>query len=367
MEPYLPSQLPLDDFDYKRLFSRIGPANAALAEYAGLLRGIVNPAVMLSPLTQREAVLSSRIEGTQATVDEVLEYEAGLPFGDEKVKDIQEVLNYRRALALASDAIKAQPLSLSLMRQMHGVLMDSVRGADKSPGEFRKTQNLIGKPGATQETASFVPPNPMQLTDHLEAFARYLLADDVDVLIQTAIVHAQFELLHPFSDGNGRIGRLLIPLFLMQKGALSQPMFYLSEYLEAHRETYYAKLRGISQEGDWTGWLEFFLTAITEQAKENSHRVIKIQELYEAMKQRITDLTQSKYALQILDTLFDQPIFKSSDFIERSGIPKNSAIPFLRALRKEKILHPIREASGSRPAILAFRELLNCTEGRKII
>lgn len=144
MDPYIPSQLPLEDLDHKRLFSRIGPANAMLAEYAGLLRGIVNPAVLLSPLTQREAVLSSKIEGTQATVDEVLEYEAGLPFEDEKVKDIQEVVNYRKTLTLASESISHRPLSLSLIRQMNGVLMDSVRGKDKSPGEFRTSQNLIG-------------------------------------------------------------------------------------------------------------------------------------------------------------------------------------------------------------------------------
>lgn len=367
MEPYIPRTLPLDDLDHKRLFPRIGPANAALAEYAGLLRGIVNPKVMLSPLTQREAVLSSRIEGTQATVDEVLGYEAGLPFEEEKVKDIQEVVNYRRALSLASEAISERPLSLSLIRQMHALLMDSVRGTDKSPGEFRRTQNLIGRPGATLETASFVPPSPLQLTDHLEAFERYLVFDEVDVLVQTAIVHAQFELLHPFSDGNGRIGRLLIPLFLVQKKSLPQPMFYLSEYLEAHRDQYYAGLRGISEHGDWTGWLEFFLDAIIEQADENSTRVMRIQELYEEMKERVTGLTRSKYTMSALDALFDRPIFESTDFIEKSGIPRSVAWRYLKSMREDGILQTLREGAGKRATIYAFPELLNRAEGRQIL
>ena len=198
-------------------------------------------------------------------------------------------------------------------------------------------------------------------------FERYLAFDDVDPLVQAAVVHAQFELLHPFNDGNGRIGRLLIPLFLFQKRALASPMFYLSEYLEAHRDRYYAGLRGISQQSDWTGWVEFFLIAITEQSQTNTVRVRSILELYERMKQQISDLTRSQYALKVLDALFDRPIFESSDFVERSGIPKNTALPFLRKLREAGILRLLREKSGRRSAVLAFSELLNCAEGRKIL
>lgn len=322
---------------------------------------------MLSPLTNQEAVLSSKIEGTQATVDEVLEYEAGIDFDPEKVHDIQEVVNYRETLKLAQSALSKQPLTLSLLRQMHGLLMNSVRGADKSPGQFRVQQNWIGPPNCLIEQATFVPPSPLQLLDHLEAFERYLSADDVDPLIQVAVVHAQFELLHPFNDGNGRIGRLLIPLFLYQKRTLASPMFYLSEYLEAHREAYYAGLRGISQQGDWTGWVAFFLTAIHEQAETNTRRVRQILDLYARMKQQVADLTRSQHAVRVLDTLFDRPVFRSNDFIDRSGIPKYTAMPFLRQLRDAGILVTLREQSGRRPAILAFRELLNCAEGRQIL
>ncbi len=367
MSPYVPRSLPLTGLDHARLIRKIGPANAALARYDGLLLSVINPAVMLSPLTDREAVLSSRIEGTQATVDEVLEYEAGIEFEGVKVADIQEIVNYRKALRLATQFLADRPLTLSLIRAMHAVLMDSVRGADKMPGQFRVEQNWLGSAGCTIEQATFVPPSPLQLLDHLEAFERYLAGDDLDVLVQVAVVHGQFELLHPFKDGNGRIGRLLIPLFLCQKGILATPMFYLSEYLEGHRELYYARLRGISQEDDWTAWVEFFLDAIIEQARSNTARVRAILELYERMKGEISVITRSHHALKVLDTLFDRPIFRTGDFITRSSVPKPTASRFLGFLRDAGILSVLRPAGGRQSAILVFRELLNCAEGRRVL
>jgi Fic family protein len=367
MQPYVPDAVPLVDLDYGRIIRKLGPANAALARYDGLLQGIVNASVLLSPLTNSEAVLSSKIEGTQATVDEVLEYEAGIEFAGEKVADIQEVVNYRKALMLAKEALADRPVTLPLIRQMHSVLMDSVRGSNKSPGEFRIEQNWIGPAGCVMDRATFVPPSPLQLRDYLQAFETYLGVEDFDVLAQTAVVHAQFELIHPFKDGNGRIGRLMIPLFLFQKRALASPMFYLSEYLESQRDLYYARLRAISEERDWTGWIEFFLDAIVAQSRLNTDKVRRIMALYEAMKQRIAELTRSQYAIQVLDALFDRPIFQSTDFIERSHIPKESAAPILRKLREAEILQSLREGSGRRPAVLAFRELLNCAEGRDVL
>lgn len=366
MEPYVPDALPLANLDYSRIVRKVGPANAALARYDGLLQGIVNASVLLSPLTNSEAVLSSKIEGTQATVDEVLEYEAGVEFGGDKVADIQEVVNYRKTLTLAKEALAERPITLSLVRQMHRVLMDSVRGSNKSPGEFRVDQNWIGPVGCAMEQATFVPPSPLRLLDHLQAFEAYLGVNDFDALVQTAIIHAQFELIHPFKDGNGRIGRLIIPLFLFQKRALASPMFYLSEYLESHRDLYYARLRGISQEGDWTGWVEFFLDAIVAQARSNTEKVRGIMALYEEMKRGIPELTRSQYGIRVLDALFDRPIFQSSDFIQRSSIPKHTAAPILQKLRDAGVLQPIREASGRRPAVFAFRELLNRAEGRDV-
>lgn len=365
--PYQPPALPLEHLDYSRLIRKIGPANAALARYDGLLQSVINPSVMLSPLTNREAVLSSKIEGTQATVDEVLEFEAGIDFGGEKAKDIQEIVNYRKTLSLATEWLEERPLTLSLIRQMHGVLMDSVRGANKSPGAFRTDQNWLGPSGCSINEATFVPPSPLQLLDHLQAFERYLAGDDIDSLVQVAIIHGQFELIHPFKDGNGRIGRLLIPLFLYQKRVLASPMFYISEYLEAHRETYYARLRGISQAGEWTTWIEFFLEAVVEQSKRNSERVRDMLVLYGNMKQRIADLTKSQHAVKVLDALFDRPIFQANGFAQRSGIPTQSAARFLSVLRDAGILRTLRPARGNQPAVFAFHELLNCAEGHKVL
>ena len=272
---------------------------------------------MLSPLTTQEAVLSSKIEGTQATVDEVLEQEAGLIKEGEKYKDIQEISNYRLALFQASEHLRGYPIRLGLIREIHKILLNSVRGQNKTPGEFRMDQNWIGKPGCTIEEASFIPPDPVRMHDFLRGWEDYISSNDIDFLLQTAVIHAQFELIHPFKDGNGRIGRILIPLFLFYKKKLSQPMFYLSEYLESHRDEYYQRLRNISEEQDWNGWIAFFLQAITHQAKENGMRVHAIMGLHENMKNKIHEITHSQYSLYLLDAIFYQPIFKTSDCAAR--------------------------------------------------
>lgn len=366
MNPYQPAPLPLKNLDYQRLLPLVGQANAALARYDGLLQGIPNPAVMLSPLTTQEAVLSSKIEGTQATIDEVLEQEAGLLKEGEKYQDILEITSYRRALFSAREYLQDYPIRLSFVRELHRILMDSVRGKDKTPGEFRKDQNWIGKYGCTIEQASFVPPNPLQLPDFLQDWERYLDSDDMDFLLQTAVVHAQFELLHPFKDGNGRIGRILIPLFLYQKKVLSQPMFYLSEYLESHREDYYQRLKGISAEGDWNSWIAFFLQAVITQANQNGERVADIRKLYEFMKDKIHGITHSQYTVHLLDALFNRPIFDSTYLVQHTDIPAASVKSFIPKLKKEGILIEVRPASGRQPAVLAFVRLLNIAEGKNV-
>lgn len=368
MKPHFPDALPLQNLDYGQLITLVGEANSKLAEYSGLLQGIVNPAVMLSPLTQQEAVLSSKIEGTQATVEEVLEREAGQRFDQRKNEDINEVLNYRKALMLSQEHLKdGRPITLSLLLQLHSLLLDSVRGQNKSPGQFRVDQNWIGRAGCTIEEATFVPPNPLQLPNYLEQWERYLQVNDFDALAQTAIVHAQFELLHPFKDGNGRIGRLLIPLFLYSKQRLSSPMFYLSDYLESNRETYYQRLSAISQNGDWTGWIRFFLGAIIQQAETNVRRVRRIMKLYEDTKNWIRETTHSQHTTLLLDGVFDRPIFSTSDFAKRTGIHRQTLHGLLRQLVKDEgPLIILREGQGRRASIYAFPELLNICEGRDI-
>lgn len=367
MNPYLPSSLPLEGLDYHFLFSLTGDANAELARYDGLLQGIPNPEVMLSPLTTKEAVLSSKIEGTQATVDEVLEQDAGLIKEGEKYKDIQEIQNYRLALYKAREHLEVYPVRLSFIRELHKILLNSVRGANKSPGNFRDDQNWIGKRGCTIEEATFVPPAPLLLMEYLESWENYLEWDDIDFLLQTAVVHAQFELLHPFKDGNGRIGRILIPLFLFQKKKLSQPMFYLSEYLEANREEYYQRLKNISEEGDWNGWIAFFMKAVIHQAKTNGRRVKAIMELYENMKVEVHEVTHSQYSVYLLDAIFNKPIFRVTDtskqLNESYGIHEKTVSDLLRQLREAGILKVLQQGRGRRPAILCFPSLLNVAEG----
>lgn len=209
MSPYLPTFLPPEGINFKRLSKPTGDATANLCRYDGLLQGIVNPSIFLSPLTTQEAVLSSKIEGTQATIDEVLEREAGMEKEQAKEQDIQEIINYRDALHKAQQYLLDFPLSISFICSIHGILLNSVRGNNKNPGQLRVDQNWIGRPGAPAEQASFVPPPPMKVRDYLENMLDFLFVEDIDPLIQTAIAHAQFEMIHPFDDGNGRIGRIL--------------------------------------------------------------------------------------------------------------------------------------------------------------
>jgi len=366
---YHTGKFPPKSIDWEQLVPLIGPANAALARYDGLLSAIPNASILLSPLTMQEAVLSSRIEGTQATMGEVLEYEAGgdtKGFDPEKTADIHEVLNYRRAMQQAIDDLQELPLSGRLIRRAHATLLSGVRGHDKARGKYRTIQNYIGKPGRPIEEARFIPIAAEHVTEGMSRWEKYLHSDAPDGLVQLAIVHAEFESLHPFLDGNGRIGRLIVPLFLFERKLLHTPMFYVSEYLERNRQEYYDRLLAVSSDDDWTGWCRFFLRALTEQASSNEQKVRQILELYESKKQLVVDATHSQYSIAAMDCLFDQPVFSSSRFTRISRIPKASAKRILRSLVETGMLRIIREAKGSRPAVYVFAELLNIAEGRDV-
>lgn len=366
MQPYVPNKLPLKEINYEKLICSVGEANAQLSEYNGLLQSMINPKILLSPITRQEAILSSKIEGTQTTIEEVLGHEAGKKYDERKEQDIEEVLNYRKALVLAQDYLVDRPIRLNLILDLHKILMTSVRGEDKSPGEFRKNQNWIGPYNCPIEEATFVPPNPLQLHDYLREWESYLEFSDFDILAQSAIVHAQFELLHPFKDGNGRIGRLLIPLFLYKKQRLSSPMFYLSDYLEKNRDEYYERLKAISAENDWTGWILFYLNAVISQAKINNKRTKSIMKLYEDTKDRIKNITHTQYNLQILDAIFDRPLFKVGELAKKLEIPKATAHGIFRNLEKDGMIKTIRKGSGSRPALVVFPSLINIAEGKTV-
>lgn len=222
----------------------------------------------------------------------------------------------------------------------------------------------VGSPDSSIETAKFVPPDPVTLPSHFSNWENYIHHDEKDRLVQLALIHAQFEILHPFNDGNGRVGRMILPLVLFGYGMLSSPMFYLSGYLEKHRETYYDRLHQITKSGNWDDWVLFFLTAVTEQAKENSQKALAILHLYERMKTRVPEAIATQFTIQTIDALFDRPIFETTDFVERSSIPRASALRILRALQEARVLAVVRESSGRRPAILMFQELIGLAEGR---
>lgn len=303
-------------------------------------------------------MLSSRIEGTQTTLEEVLRYEATTEAPEGKLADIEEVINYRRAMQCAVVRMKERPLSLNLIREIHGILLEGVRGRDKARGEFRRTQNYIAKPGAPIEAAIYVPPVPEHVKEFLYNWEEYIHAEERDLLTQLAIIHAQFEVIHLFLDGNGRVGRILIPLFLFEKDLLNWPVFYTSAYLEAHRDEYYHHLSLVSEARDWESWITFFLTAVAEQARDNITKAQAVFDLYDDLKIEFIKLTHSQYAVQTLDTMFMNPVFNTSYFIKESGIPRRTALRILSAAKAEKYLIVVQGSAGRRGEALAFHSLL---------
>ncbi|MCL2000763.1 MAG: Fic family protein [Planctomycetes bacterium] len=360
---------PPANLDWARLVPLIGKANAALARYDGLVAAMPNAAVLLSPLTMREAVLSSSIEGTNVTLSEVLEIEAGadVNVGQPKRDDAEEIVNYRKALVFAANVLQDRPFSQHVLREAHALLMQGVRGRDKAPGAFRNEQNWIGPKGCAMENAAFVPIPQDHLLAGIERWAVYVQsADEPDPLVQLALIHVEFEALHPFKDGNGRLGRALIPLFLYMRKLLSGPNFYISGYLEARREEYIQALRNVSRDGAWTEWAAFFLQGIIEQALENQTKAQAILNLHRRMLEDMPKLIPSQFMPFAVEFLFSRPIFSSTRFIEESKIPNASAKRLLTAFRDTGKLRSLRAAAGRRPAFYVFSELMNIAEGKNV-
>ena len=358
------------NLDWAQLIPLIGPANAGLARYDGLLSAIPNAHILLSPLTTQEAVLSSKIEGTHVTIGEVLEIEAGgisEALTQPKRDEAEEVINYRNAMLACIEEMKRELFLQEIMRGAHQILMRGVRGHDKKPGSYRTEQNFIGPTGCTLETANFVPIDPNNLRAGMDTWERYARSStELDTLVQLALTHLEFEALHPFKDGNGRLGRMLIPLFLYRSGLLRSPDFYMSGYLERNREEYHERLRAASRDGEWTQWCVFFLKGIQAQADENAGRARAILALYDRLKEQVPKLTRSHHAMHIVDFLFENPIFRAPVFINNAGIPKPSANRFLNLLREADVLAPLQEGRGRRAGIYAFTELLNVAEGNQM-
>lgn len=362
---YDPDRFPPKSLDWPELLPLIGRAQRAIAGYEGVLYAVPNPDLLLSPLAAQEAVLSSRIEGTRSSLSEVLAFgptgdAPGEPMGDRG--DAREVLNYRLALDAAIRRMKDLPLSLRLIREAHEVLTDGVRGGAAQPGEFRRVENWIGPPNSTRETATLLTCPVPELDDAMSAWERYLHEEMPDALVQLGVVHAWFEAIHPFLDGNGRLGRLMAPLFLKSKGVLQRPHFYLSEYLERHRHDYYRTLL-IAQRGDgWAPWLRFFLRAIGKQAVANTAKARRLLALHDEYKDRVQVATRSQHAVRVLDFLFEQPVFHTTGLPRASGVPKPTAARILRVLRDLGMLRELWPARGRRSAVLWFPELIGIAE-----
>ncbi|MDF7673857.1 Fic/DOC family N-terminal domain-containing protein [Acetobacteraceae bacterium ESL0709] len=364
-QPCLPDLLPLETLNWRELLPLAGKANAALARYDGMLRTLPNPAVLLSPMTTKEAVLSSRIEGTQATFDEVLEYDAGMEGDESRRGDWVEISNYRSAIRIVTGELGRRELSLSLIKEAHQRLLQGARGQYKDPGSFRTEQNWIGKAGDRIESARFIPPSPIIMHDRLENWEKYINLSSEDSVLQTLIAHAQFEIIHPFKDGNGRIGRMLIPLILHKNGLISSPVFYLSEYLEEHRDEYYDRLLSITETRDWHGWLVFSINALISQAERNLDKTKKLRALYEIMTERFVDITHSQFVYGAVDAFFKYPIIDGSKFANEAKFNnKMTANLFLKQIEEAGLIGKVRNSKGRKPAIYAMKSLIAIVEGK---
>ena len=356
MNPWIPTELPLTsvDWNWKHLASMAADANRKLAYYDGLLSYLVNPMLLLTPLERSEAVLSSKLEGTITTVGELLNFEAQIaPEDADKLADIQEVSNYRIAMQAAVKWIEQGfRVNSGLIRSIHKDLMQGVRGANKSPGEFRKEQNWIGRPGAGIEDASFIPPDPSYVEPLIQNLCNYIGQKHEEALIQVAIFHAQFEIIHPFLDGNGRTGRILLPLLFWQKHLIRRPVFYLSQYLEENRQEYYENLRHITAEGNWESWIAFFLRAVSSQAEQNQVKVHLIRTTYEKLRVELNRVVPSTSNQVILDFIFEKPIFSTLDFRNGTRLGRQNAYKILSTLKKSGIIRTHVQGSGRTPEVL---------------
>jgi Fic family protein len=360
MKPAIAKQLPLlTKSDWFALIPAMGEANRSIAEYKGRLRRLPNSDLLLAPLRLQEAVLSSRIEGTLATMSEVLQFEAGeLPKRESRREDIEEILNYRMAIDTAVKELAFKPFHLNLLLKLHRILLKSVRGHNKMPGEFRRQQNYVGSRVGGVEQVRFTPPAWNTLADSLSNWEKYYHGDDEPV-VRLALVHAQFEFLHPFLDGNGRLGRILIPLFLFEHGLLPQPTFYLSEYIEQNRDEYIDRLNELGRSKEsWRNWTLFFLNAVSVQSNRNIEKADAILALYEAMKERFQETANSKYALPLLDSAFKLQYFQASQLQWQGTAPsKPTLMKMLQSLEREGVIRMFRDATGRRPAIWWLPEL----------
>lgn len=365
-KPHIPEKLPIElskslyDCEIIKLISK---ANNAMGAYRGFLINTINPMLLISPLVSQEAVLSSKLEGTHATIEDFINYDAGNEVSVSK-DEMQEVMNYRSALyfalgkmsTISDDSEEGRhklPLSVRLIKEMHKILLDNVRGQNNSPGEFKTGQNYIGH----SAEITFTPLPPELTQDYMANFEQYIHFDEVDLLVQAALIHCQFEMIHPFKDGNGRIGRLLIPLFLYYREMLPVPTFYMSAYFEKDRTMYLEKLSAVSQKNDYATWIKYFLEGVIQQAEINTLKAKALLDRYNEFKDICISGMSSKYAIPLLDEIFQRPAFKAKQIQEVIPGSKGTLYNMLDEFVARGILRKddkARNATYFCPAILSI-------------
>lgn len=353
-DAFVPHPLPRTiDLDAELVYA-LDEASRSVATLSGIGETLANPDLLVAPFVRREAVLSSRIEGTQASLTDVYLFETT---GRGERTDAREVANYARAMAVGRELLEELPISMRLVRILHSVLLDGLRGGEKRPGEWRDRQVWIGAEGTPIQEARFVPAPHHRVEDLLAEWERFANDDGpMPPLVRCALMHYQFETIHPFNDGNGRIGRLLIPLLLIERGVLSAPLLYLSAYFEAHRSAYYDHLYRVSTTGEWRPWLAFFLAGVNEQARDAIERSRRVRALQETYRLRLHETHQPASALRLSDHLFIQPVVRRTDVAAQLGMSVGGARTVLDRLEASGI---VRAAPNTYPQLYVAHELLD--------
>jgi Fic family protein len=343
------------------LLSALSDADVALGRLDGVSQTLPDTDLFVAMYVRREAVLSSQIEGTQSTLDDVLEFQLD-PEGREFPQDVAEVVNYVKAMNYGLERLTSLPLSKRLIREIHRELMFNVRGAEKEPGEFRTSQNWIGPANTPLSKATFVPPPVHEMNEALENLEKAVHGSlDLPILIHCGLVHAQFETIHPFLDGNGRVGRLLITFLLVHRGVLHRPLLYLSDYLKQNRAEYYDRLMAVRNSGDWEGWLLFFLRGVAKtavEAAETARAIIAMRQHHQSV---LRDEHVGVKGLQLLETLYEWPLLNVNFARERLGVSYGTANHLIDEFQRLGILEEITGGQRYRrfrytPYLLLFRE-----------
>ncbi len=362
---FAPAPLPPDVQWSDKLLAALSKADRSLGRLDEVGNTFPVPLVVVRLFIRKEAVLSSQIEGTRTTFKELLSFEAGQLSFFSDLEDTKEVHNYVQALNYGLERLETLPLSIRLIREIHGILMQGVRGEMMTPGALRRSQNWIGRPGAILDNARYVPPPPDEMRGCLSDLERFIHADsDLPPLLRIGMIHYQFEAIHPFLDGNGRVGRLLVTFLLVAWDLLSQPLLYLSDFIEANRQEYYDRLLAVSQQGEWESWLLFFLDGVHSQAEDASQRIIRLEKLRSTYREQFASDRSRKTLELLVDYLISSPITSISQAQENLNIRSFNAAQ--RNIEKLEALGIVHEATGNkRNRLYQADEILKILEERR--